>query len=100
MQRRKLEIESIQVESFEVGEAMLRVGTVRAHGDAIVPVKDTEGLGDWRTCTCPAGCTVISYCTCFFSCDTGCPQVCPPPPPPPTPPIPGEWIELKLPIDV
>ncbi|HEX6750749.1 MAG TPA: hypothetical protein VF092_25910 [Longimicrobium sp.] len=80
MQRRKLLLETLEVDSFVVGPASPRIGTVRAFADAIAldgdfadqPVaepKYTEEGYPAHTCTGPIACTLPGVCTCLVSCE-------------------------------
>ena len=78
MERRKLMIDALEVESFVVGPAPPQSGTVRAHadafpaaGDADVPAptpKFTEEGYPAQTCTGGFACTQPGLCTCLESC--------------------------------
>ncbi|HEX8905566.1 MAG TPA: hypothetical protein VF771_12020 [Longimicrobiaceae bacterium] len=81
MERRKLEIEALELESFDVGSAGPPIGTIRAHvdpyagdaaGDVAAEPKYTEEGYPAFTCT-GWNCTLPGLCTCPDSCD---PKAC------------------------
>ena len=77
MARKKLEIEALELESFDVGSAGTPIGTIHAHGDVFTadPAGDvaaepryTEQGYPALTCT-GINCTLPGVCTCPISCD-------------------------------
>jgi len=82
MNRQKLQIESLDVVSFEVGSAAPSIGTVRAHGLAFPepmpynPPPPPPPPGPAYTAGGFA-CTQPGLCTCPISCDpAGCSYDC------------------------
>ena len=79
MERRKLLIDALEVDSFVVGPAPPQSGTVHAHADALPvgdaadvpapPPKYTEEGYPAFTCTGGFACTLPGVCTCPESCD-------------------------------
>lgn len=80
MQKRKLDIDHLQVESFETGDADGLRGTVRAHETgptACNPATCDTGFHTcWDSCdpegTCALSCNpscVVTWCTCDETCN-------------------------------
>lgn len=84
MRKMKLEIEALQVESFDTSAPARREpGTVRAHADGVddhvaITTPQTQGPSCLATCkiSCWGSCLASCLGTCEVSCDARCTELC------------------------
>lgn len=84
MQKLKLEIDALRVESFDTSTAAMDTGTVRAHGDAMeedfvaITTPQTQQASCIGTCkiSCLGTCLVSCAGSCIPSCNFDCTDLC------------------------
>jgi hypothetical protein len=76
MQKLKLEIDALRVESFETRATPSDAGTVRAHADVAVENAEAITTPYTQQASCWGTCKASCYGTCQASCELGCTDGC------------------------